>query len=101
MQMANKPDTSVEMLQNALKKWEASYKESSKTECSNKWRLHADFIHTTYQSILTSVVQRNAQKAELDQQRLQAEAHSYQNQLQKVSSTSGGRVLHAWSVVSV
>lgn len=82
--MANRQETTVENLQNALQQWEKSYDTSSKTECTNKWKLHADFIHTTYQSIVFSVVQRNAQKAELDQQRLQAESKTYQSQLQKV-----------------
>ena len=84
LQLANQPQTKVEDLQACLKEWESSYTASAKTECSGKWKLHADFIHSTYQSIVLGVIHRQAQQAELAQQSSRAEADKATSQLQQV-----------------
>ena len=74
----------MEELHSKLKEWEASYASSTKTECSSKWKLHADFIHATYQSIQMGLIQRKAREAELNDHKIREEARQAASQLTEV-----------------
>ena len=86
--MASRSSTTLEELQKEVSSWEAAYDKAPKTSGPTKWRLHADFMHSTYNNIVAGVVQRQEQAAKAERAQAAERQRSFEQRLQQVPSLS-------------
>ena len=71
-------------LQREVSSWEATYDKAPGTNGPAKWRLHADFMHKTYNNIVTGVVQRQEQAAKSERAEAADRQRDFNQKLQQV-----------------
>lgn len=84
--MASKTTTTLEDLQRELQSWQQQYEGAPKTEGPAKWRLHAEFMHKTYASIVAALVQRQDQAARAERAQAAERQRNYDQRLAQVRS---------------
>ena len=82
--MASSSNTTLEDLQKEVSAWESSYDKAPKTSGPAKWRLHADFMHSTYSNIVVGVVQRQEQAARAERAQAAERQRSFDQKLKQV-----------------
>jgi len=93
LQLASNSGTRLEVLQKELAAWEARYDQAEGTSGPAKWRLHAEFMHNTYSSIVAGVAQRQEQAAQLERAQAAEKAQEFGRRLKQVGCLDGlGRV---------
>lgn len=85
MQMASRNSSTVEDLQKEVSSWETAYDKAPRTQGPAKWRLHADFMHNTYNNIVTAVVQRQEQVAKTERAQAAEKQRSFDERLKQVT----------------
>ena len=82
--MASRSSTTLEELQKEVSSWEAAYDKAPKTSGPTKWRLHADFMHSTYSNIVAGVVQRQEQAARAERAQAAEKQRNFDQRLRQV-----------------
>lgn len=81
MQLASRSETTLEVLQKEVQAWERAYDSAPRTSGPSKWRLHADFMHSTYNNIVAAVVQRQEQAARVERAQAVERQRNFDQQL--------------------
>lgn len=82
--MASRSSTTLEELQKEVSSWEAAYDKAPETSGPTKWRLHADFMHSTYSNIVAGVVQRQEQAARAERAQAAEKQRNFDQRLRQV-----------------
>ena len=89
--MASRSSITLEDLQKEVSSWEAAYDKAPQTSGPTKWRLHADFMHSTYGNIVAGVVHRQEQAAKVERAQAAEKQRSFDQRLKQVLLTWRGK----------